>query len=571
MGDFHVDHVIEARDYADRVLGGQQPACKWVKAACQRHIDDLATAEQADYAYEFRPELAARVISFVELLRHVKGKWRGARLELEPWQKFVLACVFGWVRKSDGMRRFRTVYLEVPRKNAKTTLLGGVGLYMLVADGEGGAEVYSAATTRDQAKIVFEIAQQMTLFDGQFRARFGVEALTNALLVKDTASKMTPLSAEGSTLDGLNVSCALIDELHAHKTRTVHDVLDSGTGSRQQPLLFKITTAGSNRAGVCYDQRNYLTKVLNATLRRHGGMGYRVDGDAADDESFWGLIYTIDDQDDPFDETTWAKANPNLGVSVELEDMRRMAAVAKVQAASLSEFLTKRLNVWVNADAAWMNMAAWDACARTGAKPAELAGESCVTALDAAFIKDLFSRVTVWRIDGKWRVHARHYAPEALLQRKGNEQLLAWAADGWIRTTPGEVLDIEVVREELLADAKAYDMREVAFDPWQLRQFASEMMDEGLVMVEMRANVQTFSEPMKALDRLVAAGELEHDGDPVLGWMVSNVVCHYDAKDNIYPRKERPEQKIDGAIALIMALGRAMVNVPDEAPGIEVV
>jgi phage terminase large subunit-like protein len=570
MGDFHVDHLVEARDYADRVAAGQQPACKWVKAAAQRHLDDLVRAESEDFAYEFRPELAARAIAFVELLRHVKGKWRGARLSLEPWQKFFLACVFGWVRKADGLRRFRTVYLEVARKNAKTTILGGVGLYMLTADGEGGAEVYAAATTRDQARIVFDIAQQMARFDGMFRARFGVEVLTYALMVKDTASKMVPLSAEGSTLDGLNVSCALIDELHAHKTRTVHDVLDSGTGSRQQPLIVKITTAGSNRAGVCYDQRNYLTKVLNATLRRHDGMGYRVEGDSHEDDSYFGLIYTIDDGDDPFDESTWIKANPNLGVSVDLDDMRRMAAVAKVQAASQIEFLTKRLNVWVNADSAWMNMAAWDAAGRTGKKIESFAGEECHVALDGAFIKDLFSRATIFRRDGKWHLFARHYAPEAQLERKGNEQLLAWAKDGWIRTTPGEVLDIEVVREDLQADAARFDFREVAYDPFQLRQFSSEMLDAGLPMVEMRASVQNFSEPMKALDRLVTLGELEHEADPVLAWMISNVVCHYDAKDNIYPRKERPESKIDAAIATIMALGRAMVNTPDETPGIEV-
>lgn len=571
MGEYHVDHVVEARDYAERVVAGLVPSCKWVKGACQRHLDDLVRAQSAEWPYEFRPELASRAIGFIELLRHVKGKWRGQRIVLEAWQKFLVAQVFGWVHKANGLRRFRTVYLEVARKNAKTTLLGGVGLYMLTADGEGGAEVYSAATTRDQAKIVFDIAQQMTRFDGLFRARFGVEVLTHSILVKDTSSKMLPLSAEGSTLDGLNVSCALVDELHAHKTRAVFDVLDSAMGSRAQPLLFIITTAGSNRAGICYDQRTYATKILNRTLRAHGGLGYRVEGDVADDETFLGLIYTIDDGDNPFDEAVWAKANPNLGVSVDIEDMRRMAAKAKVQAAAQTEFQTKRLDVWVNADAAWMNMAAWDACGRPELKREDFAGEKAIVALDAAFRKDLFAKVVVCRKGDRAAVFGRYYASEGLLKQKGMEQLAGWAKDDWIRVTPGEVLDIEAVREELREDLKHFAVAEVPFDPWQLTQFSGEMLEEGAAMVEMKPNVQNFSEPMKRLDAMVAAGELEHQGDPVLAWMVSNVVCHYDFKDNIYPRKERPENKIDGAIALIMAIGRAFAPGEEQAmPSIEV-
>ena len=571
MGEYHVDHVVEARDYADRVVAGLVPACKWVRAACQRFIDDLATAEAGESPWEFRPDLAARAVSFVQLLRHVKGKWAGQRITLEAWQKFILANVFGWVSRETGLRRFRTVYLEVPRKNAKTTLLGGIGLYMLVADGEFGAEVYSAATTEDQAAIVFEIASQMARIDGEFRGRFGVEVLTGALLVKDTASKMTPLSGKGTTLDGLNVSCALIDELHAHKTATVHDVLDSGTGARAQPLLVKITTAGSNRAGVCYDQRDYLTKVLNVTLRRHGGMGYRVEGSAAEDDRTFGLIYTVDDGDDPFDERTWAKANPNFGVSVDVDDLRAKAAVARVQAARLSEFLTKHLDVWINADSAWMNMAAWDACGNRDLRREDCAGREAVIALDAAFRKDLFAKIVLVRDGDRAKVFSRCYCSEGFLERKGMEQLQGWVAEGWIRTTPGDVLDIEAVREDLRADLAHFDVREVAFDPWALSQFAGEMMAEGAPMVEVRSNVQNFSEPMKRLDAMVAGRELEHQADPVLAWMISNVVCHRDVKDNIYPRKERDDSKIDAAVGLIMAIGRAFAPREESAEPLIVV
>lgn len=560
MSDLAIDHVTEAMHYAREVVSGGVVAGKWAKAACQRQLDDLAKWEtDPDYPYVWRADLAARRIRYIELLRHVKGRWAGQRIMLEPWQKFCVACVFGWVRKADGMRRFRTAYTEVARKNAKTTVMAGVGLSMLTDDNEFGAEVYSAATTRDQARLVFDLAQQMARMDGEFRARFGVDVLTHSLSVRDTASKFVPLSAEGSTLDGLNVSCALIDELHAHKTRSVHDVLDSATGSRGQPLIWKITTAGSNRAGVCFDQRVYLTKILNATLKAHDGMGYRVDGDAVDDDAYWGIVYTIDDDDDPLDEACWPKANPNLHVSVSIEDMRRMATVARAQSSALSEFLTKRLNVWVNADSAWMNMLAWDACADRTMAREQFAGATGVVALDAAFKRDLFARVSVFVRDGRVHVFSQCYCPAALLERRGMEQLAGWAREGWIKTTPGEVLDIEAVRADLLAETRMHAISEVAYDPAQLTQFAGEMLEGGLPMVEIRPTVLNFSPAMKELDELVTARRLVHQGDPVLAWMVSNVVCHRDAKDNIYPRKQRIDDKIDGAVALIMAISRAVV------------
>jgi len=580
-----ITHVQRALQYAQDVVAERVAACKWVKAACQRQLDDLdRERDDPDWPFYYDEDAGERVCSFISMLRHVKGKWAGARIMLEPWQEFGLCCVFGWKRKADGLRRFRSTYEEVPRKNAKSTKLAGIGLYMLVADGEFGAEVYPVATTREQARVVFEVAQQMARIDGEFRYRFGVEPLTHSLVVRESAAKMMPLAAEGSTLDGLNSSCVLDDELHAHKTRHVHDVMDSSMGARPQPLHCKITTAGGNRAGVCYDQRIYLTKILNSVLKRHDGMGYKVDGEAVDDETFWGVIYTIDDGDDPMDEATWRKANPNYGISVDPEDMRRMAAMAKVQAAALTEFLTKRLDVWVNADTAWMNMLAWDACADRAMKEEDFRGAPCVIALDAAFKKDLFAKVKIFARDNLFCAFCQCYMPQALLDRRGWEQIAAWAREGFIITTPGEVLDIEAVREGLLGsdacrqrgvaehrlqgqiegDMKRFEVKEIAFDPAQLTQFAGEMMEDGATMVEIRPNVLNFSPAMKELDELVAGRRFRHNGDPVLSWAISNVVCHWDKKDNIYPNKESVDRKIDPAIALIMALNRAMA-IPDNA------
>ena len=582
MGNIQaVDHVAESIDYAQEVLAGLIPACKWVKAACRRQIDDLGRWENDEaWPYEWLPELADRIIRFIELLPHVKGPLAGEPLRLERWQKFILATVFGWVNKSDGRRRYRTVYEEIPRKNAKTTKLAGIGLYMLTADGELGAEVYSAATKEEQARIVFEIAQQMARMEPEFRSTFGVEIFRKALAVRETGSKFVPLAAEADSLDGLNVSCALIDELHAHKTRAVHDVLDSGTGSRAQPLMWKITTAGSNRAGVCYDQRAYGIKVLNAVLKRHGGLGYRVEGEAVDDESFFVIIYTIDEGDDYFDEATWRKANPNYGISVDPEDLRRMAGVAQIQAQALNEFLTKRLDVWVNAESAWMNMLAWEACGDPTLKEERFAGKRCVVALDAAFKKDLFAKVKVFREDGHYYCFGRYYTNQEQTEQKGNEHLAAWVREGWLRTTPGNVLDIEAVREEITGrkgadgkielpgDLQRVEIGECCFDPAQLTQFSTELGEQGLTMVEIRPTVLNFSPAMKELEALVASKRLHHNGDPVMAWAISNVVCHFDAKDNIYPRKDDPSKKdrtkkIDPAIALIMAIAR-MMTAPDE-------
>ena len=581
MGNIQaVDHVAAAIDYAQEVLAGLIPACKWVKAACRRQLDDLERWENDEsWPFEWRPELADRIIRFIELLPHVKGPLAGEMIRLGRWQKFILACVFGWVRKADGRRRFRTVYEEIPRKNAKTTKLAGIGLYMLTADGELGAEVYSAATKEEQARIVFEIAQQMARMEPEFRATFGVEIFRKALAVRETASKFSPLASEADSLDGLNMSCGLIDELHAHKTRAVHDVLDSSTGSRAQPLIWKITTAGSNRAGVCYDQRAYGIKVLNAVLKRHAGLGYRVEGEAVDDETFFVIIYTIDEGDDYFAEETWRKANPNYGISVDPEDLQRMATVAQVQAQALNEFLTKRLNVWVNADSAWMNMLAWEACGDPELKEERFAGKRCIIGLDAAFKKDLFAKVKIFREDGHYYVFGRYYTNQEQTEQKGNEHLAGWVRDGWLRTTPGNVLDIEAVREELLGrkdatgkieapgDLQRFEIAECCFDPAQLTQFSTELGEQGLTMVEIRPTVLNFSPAMKEIEALVAARRLHHNGDPMLAWAISNVVCHFDAKDNIYPRKDDPSKKdrtkkIDPAIALHLAMARAMIAEP---------
>ncbi|CAE6692948.1 terminase large subunit [Paraburkholderia nemoris] len=545
------NYVELANGYIDDVLSGRIVACKWVKLACKRQRDDLARAESAsrDFPYRFDVEAASRICGFVELLPHIKGKWARTRqrIVLEPWQVFVLSTVFGWLHVDTGLRRYRRAYEEVARKNAKSTKSCGVALYLFAADGEPGAEVYSAATTRDQAKIVFDDAKAMALREPEMCRTLGIEVLQHQMLVPDDASKFTPLSAEGSTLDGLNIHGGVIDELHAHKTRAVFDVIDSATGARDQSLLWMITTAGTDRTGICYEQRTHVTKILERVVV---------------DESFFGIIFTIDDGDDWADPACWAKANPNYGVSVLADDMESACRKALSMPSAVGNFLTKRLNVWVNADSAWMDMRAWDACANRDLRIEDLYGERGYVALDLASKVDIAAKIRLFPPSGKrskWALFGTYYLPERAVENAHNSQYDGWRRSGWLTVTEGEVTDFDLIEDGVREDCSLFDVAEVPFDPFQATQLSSHLLAENVPMVEMRATVLNFSEPMKQLEALVLKGELEHNGDPVLAWMVSNVVCHRDQKDNIYPRKERPENKIDGVVAAIMALGRAIV------------
>lgn len=535
------EHVAAALEYARAVVEGEIPACKWTRLACERQLDDL---EREGFPYRFDVQRADRICRFIEKLPHIKGKWAGTPIQLEPWQQFILTTVFGWV-DADGNRRFRTAYTEVPRKNAKSTITSGVGLYMTAADGEGGAEVYSAATTRDQARIVFRDAQQMARRCPAFRNRFGVEVNAHNINVLETASKFEALSAEGNSLDGLNIHFAAVDEVHAHKTRAVWDVLETATGARTQSLLWGITTAGSNRAGICYELRTYLTKILDGV---------------AEDETFFGVIYTIDDGDDWTDPEVWAKANPNYGVSVLPDDIARLCKKAQEMPSAQNNFLTKRLNVWVNADTAWMDMRAWD----RGGDPVltldDFEGERCWVGLDLASKTDIAAMNVVFERDGEYYLFGKYYLPEQAAEDGRNSQYGGWAIEGRLITTPGNVTDYAYIENDLRDLMARFDVQEVPHDPWNATQFATRMQEEGAPMVEFRQSTRNLSEPMKQLEALVLQGKLHHDACPVLAWMVSNVVCHRDANDNIFPRKERDENKIDGVVASLMALGRAMVS-----------
>lgn len=546
MSDDKKTYGQRGLQYALDVVAGRIVAGEWVIKACRRHIEDLKKQADKNYPFVFDDERAENICEFIEKLKHVKGKWADTFIVLEPWQIFIATCVFGWVAKSTGYRRFKVVYLEEGRKNAKSTFLAAVGLYMLVADGEAGAEIYSAATTGEQANIVFSAAQQMARKSKDLCSAFGIQINAHNLSVQGTQSKYRALNSEDNSLDGLNPHLGGLDELHAHKTRGLFDVISSAMGSRTQPILWIITTAGTNLIGICYEQRTYVTKILDGVF---------------EDDSYFGIIYSIDKDDDWKDPSVWVKANPNLGVSVYVDDMERECTRAKNNPAALNNFLTKRLNVWCNANSAWMNMDKWRSCFVKGLRLEDFEGQPCFVGLDLASKIDIAAKVLLFPLDDrKFAVFGKYYIPASRLDPDNNNnaaQYNAWARDGRLVVTPGNIIDFRFIKEDLLADAKKFDLLEVGYDPFQATQFVVEAGEEGLTMVEVGATVRNFSEPMKWVEALVETRALQHDGDPVLAWMMSCVTAHYDKKENIYPNKEGRDSKIDGVVAMLMAFNRA--------------
>ena len=540
-------YVEAAQGYAQAVVAGEIPACKWTRLACQRQLDDLAREPGDGWPYVFDADRAARPCEFIELLPHIKGKWARERrlIELEPWQCFVLTTTFGWIHAETGLRRFREGYVEVPRKNAKSTLSSGLLLFMLAADGEHGAECYSAATTRDQARIVFDDARAMADRTPDLRTYLGVAIMQHSLTVAHTASKAAPLAAEGSTLDGLNVHFAVIDELHAHKTRAVYDVIDTARGAREQSLLWNITTAGTDRSGICYERRTHVTKVLEGVI---------------EDPAMFGVVYTIDDGDDPFAPSSWAKANPNWGKSVLNDDMVASARKAESMPSALNNFLTKRLNVWVSGESPWMDMRAWDRCGDRALQQLDrFHGAKAWLGLDLAQKKDFAALCIVFEVDGLWHVCTRLYLNELAIQESGNAHLSGWARQNYVTVTDGDITDFDVVADDLRAFCRDFDVQEIAFDPALSMYFAGKLIEEGLPLVEIAQRSLFFTPPLIQVENLVLEKKLRHDGNPVMTWMVSNLVVKVSKFNELRsPTKERPENKIDGPMAMLMALGRAL-------------
>lgn len=538
------------QQYIDDVLSGRQLVSKWVRLAVERHVRDLETGEARGLRFDHGA--ARHVIDFFGFLRHSKGEWAGSVVKLEPWQQFGLAMAFGWLR-ADGSRRFRTTYWEIARKNGKSTLSAGVGLYLMDADGEGGAEIYSAATKRAQAKITFDEATRMVKASPFLRRR--IRAFRDNLHIVGTAAKFEPLGRDADSMDGLNIHGAIVDELHAHKTRDVWDVLETATGARQQPMMFAITTAGFDRTSVCWEMHEYTQKIVERVI---------------EDDSFFGLIFAIDDDLEWEEEAEWIKANPNLGVSVKLDDLQRKAAKAKEMPSALNSFLRLHLNVWTQAENRWMNPEKWRACGHAVSEEG-LRGRTCYAGMDLASTGDVAGYALVFPAQAEEDRHQviwRFFVPdEAMRERSRRDRVPyeAWVREGYITATPGNVIDFEFILASLRDDAEKFDIRELAFDRWGAAQIQTQIIDEwgDDFLVGFGQGFASMASPMRELERLVLSEKVAHGNNPVATWMVDNVVATLDAAGNAKPDKAKSREKIDGVVMLLMGLDRALRHQPE--------
>jgi len=541
-------------DYAHAIVAGEILTNALGRLACERHLRDLEEGPKRGLTWCL-PLALQKIEFFPTCLTHYKGEWGQTRepFVLSPRQAFRIGSIFGWLNASTGLRRFRIAYLEEPRKNGKTALAAGIGLIGAVFDGEAGAEVYAVATKAEQARLVWGDAEQFVRRSPVLARRFHV--FRNSLAVPATASKFLPLSADDKTMDGLNPHISILDELHRHPTRALVDVMRTAMGSRRQPLSVEITTAGDSVESVCWEHHDYSVKLLEQQLP-HG------------DDSWFADIACADANDDWTDEKTWFKANPNLGISKNLDYMRTEFRRALNQPAEQREFKRLHLGIWSESAGGWMPMDRWNACA-ADLDFEELRGRKCVAGIDLSATTDVTAYVELYlptREDPHWVALAWFWIPEAKIDaaKRGEFGDLVrydlWHEKGLINATPGDVVDYDALLAFVKTRADKARWLEIGVDPWSGTQFMTDLMNEGFPVVEVRQGFKTMSEPTKKLLELVLGGKLAHDGHPVMRWMMSNVSIDIDPAANHKPSKKKSRQKIDGPVALIIALSRGLAR-----------
>lgn len=502
--------------------------------------------------YFFEAELAVKAIRFFhECLNHIEGKVARTPFLLERWQQSYLANLFGWVDGS-GYRRYRESLLYVPRKNGKTPLAAGVCNYVLFCDGEIGADIISSASTKDQASLLYRHAKGMVELEPELASRANIYKGTGhrSIVYEAEGSSYKVIAADADSTHGGNPHLVLIDELHAQPNRELVDVLRTSMASanRAQSLLLYITTADFDRPSVCNETYNFAKKVCEGTVSA---------------PYFLPAIYEIDRGDDWTDEAVWAKANPNLGVSVSLEYLRRECKRAQEEPSYENTFRRLHLNQKTEQAERWLQLAVWDACDED-IPDAELAGADCWVALDLSSTQDITALVGVFDVGGRLAVRTRFWVPGASIQLRSRRDRVpydAWAREGWITETDGDVVDYDQVKAAALAFAGEYraKLREIGIDPWNATQLSTQLEAEGAPVVHVRQGYATMSPAMKEFERRLVGRLLAHGGNPVLRWMAANVVVKRDDADNIKPSKSKSTERIDGIVALAMAIYRRML------------
>lgn len=554
------DHAAAAERYARGVVAGEIVVGKRVRQAAQRHLDDLKRAEDPHWPYEFQPEKGAKVCRFIERLPHTKGKWAAKRekVVLGDWQCFLVVVGFGWIVRRTGKRRFRAFYWEIPRKNGKSLLAGGIGNYMLTADGEFGAEVYCGATSEKQAWEVFGPARLMMQRSPEFAAKAGVEVMAKTMVVHRNGSKFEPVI--GTPGDGPSPSCAIVDEFHEHQTPLMRDSFETGMGAREQPILLMITTAGTNIAGPCHETHDEAAKVLEGALDR---------------PDLFACMWGIDEGDDWADPKVLIKANPNYDVSVDADYLRQQQRNAMASPAQQAKFKTKHLNVWASVLNGMFNMQDWSKCGDPLLDEQALIDEhcECVGALDLASKIDLSTLQRLYRkqIEDRWHYYlfGRYWLPEAAIEEPGpnHADYVKWVSKGLLIPTDGATVDFELITEETLEWCREANPIEVVFDPFNATALGQNLRADGIETVEFVQNPQNFAVPVDELIAAMKDGRFHHDNHEITTWCMSNVVARPARKGLSAPIKQKPHQKIDGAVAAIMAMARAAV--PEAGSGLD--
>lgn len=520
----------------------------------ERLSKNEATEQGLDYY--FNESRAAHIVEFFEgWLRHSKGRFAGKPFRPLSWQRKLLEELFGWVRVDNDLRRYRMAYISTAKKSGKSTLLAGIGLYLLVADGEIGAEIYGAGSDREQASLVFREAASMVRASPHLSRSLEIIDSRKTIAFRAASSFYRCLSADAFRAEGLNIHGLLFDELHAQRSRQLFDSLRYGGAAREQPLLCSITTAGYDRNSICWEQYSY-AKAVAADWRY--------------DPTFFSCIYEAGDQDDWIDEETWPKANPSWGVTIDPKDFAIDCREAQLSNTKENSFKRYRLNMWTEADTRWIKNEAWQACA--SGPPAPLEGRECWCGLDLATTYDISAFVAVFPApDGTYDLLCRFWIPgDNALEREKRDRVpyTIWANDPetGLRMTDGNVTDYDVVRRDINEFAKAYNVRQIAIDRWNATQLSIQLQGDGLEVVGFGQGFGSMSGPSKLLENLCASGKLRHGDNKVLNWMISNASVKIDAGGNIKPVKPKSgsPERIDGVVSLVMALGIHSSQRPQE-------
>ena len=535
--------MIQTNQYIQDVLTGKIITGEFIKLACQRHVEDLAK----DWQYYFDEEAAEKVISLAEICRHWKGTKAGERIILEPHQRFYFASLFGWKHKETGLRRFKESYNEQARKGGKTTMLGIVSIIHLILDNEEGSQVYVGATKEAQATILVNDAARIILKTPELKARFKLftnREKYNRVVYNKTSSFIAPIGADSNTSDGLDPSMGNIDEYHEHKTDAVLNVVVSGMGSRREPLLNIITTAGFNKNFPCYSvKRKTAIEVLKGV--KH-------------DETLFVLIFTIDEGDDWKNPDCWIKANPNLGVSVRMDFLKAQFQKALNSGGSVEvNFKTKHLNIWTDAAETWISDEIY--LKNNGRlQKDDLLGCECYGGLDLAKSIDINAYSLYFPNENaflRW-----FWIPEEKARKnKDDVNYMTWAADGWIELTEGDIVDHRFIIAKIIELQTIYNIRSTAFDRFLATHgVVQELISEGVTMSEFGQGYKSMSTPSKEYEKLMTNAEIENFGNPIIRWMLGNVELSIDPAGNIKPDKGKSKNKIDGIVSDIMALGESM-------------